>query len=83
MSFPSSLQFLSIGLEVLIGILGIAIAVQKKKLYGYLIACTFAMYVTYDLLALMGNAAPLLMAAIFFVATLSILTAVWLIYREQ
>jgi len=83
MTFSSSLQLASIGLEVLIAILGIAIAVQKKKMYGYLIACTFAIYVIYDLLALRGGADPLLMGAIFLVATLSILTAVWLIYREQ
>lgn len=82
MTFSSSLQFLSIGLEVLIAILGIAIAVQRKKVYGYFIAFTFAIYVIYDLLALIGNAAPSLMAMVFFAATLSILAAVWLIYQE-
>lgn len=78
-----SLQLLSIGIEVLVGILGMVIAVQKKKLYGYFIAGTFGIYVIYDILALMGNAAPLFMAVVFFIATLSILTAVWLIYREE
>lgn len=82
MTVASGLQLLSIGIEALVCLLGIAIAVQGKKMYGYLIAGTFGIYIIYDFLALRGNPDPLIMAVIFFIATLSILAAVYLIYRE-
>lgn len=55
----------------------------KKKMYGWCIAVTFVLYVVYDLANLMAlNISEDTLYMIFFVATLSILWAVWNIFLE-
>lgn len=78
------LHTVSILLEAIVALLGALIAVQKRKPYGWLITLTFTIYVYYDLARYLGynvNTTPLYQ--VFFLATLSALAAVWMIYREK
>ncbi len=77
------LQVISIGIEAVIAVLGILLAVKKKKLWGWAIALTFGIYVFYDVAKLLECAAcPDFLRGIFFVASLSILWAVWRVFKE-
>ncbi|OPY51510.1 MAG: hypothetical protein A4E49_02226 [Methanosaeta sp. PtaU1.Bin112] len=78
------LYLLSILLEVVVSALGVLLAIRRKKMYGWCIAVTFALYVIYDLAALLQwNVSQDTLYTIFFVATLSILWAVWNIFLES
>lgn len=77
------LQLVSIGFEVVAMLLGILLFVQKKKSWGGCLALTFAIYVYYDLANLFNLAVGQgLLRGLFFIASISILWAVWRIYRE-
>ncbi len=84
MDVTSLLQPVSILIEVLVCLFGIAIAVQKKRTYGWFIAFTFGVYVVYDLLVFLKvRIAPGFLTLIFLAASFSILYAVWEIYRRE
>jgi hypothetical protein len=77
------LHLLSILLEAVVAALGVMLAISKKKMYGWCIAVTFVLYVVYDLANLLAlNISEDTLYMIFFVATLSILWAVWNIFLE-
>ena len=77
------LHLLSIVLEAVVAILGIMMAIGKKKTYGWCIAITFVLYVVYDLANLLVlNISQDTLYTVFFVATISILWAVWNIFLE-
>ncbi|MBN1625575.1 MAG: hypothetical protein JW944_03540 [Deltaproteobacteria bacterium] len=77
------LQSISIGIEVLVLVLGVMLALQKKKHWGWLIALCFAIYVFYDLAGLLTfNVNTVVLRVLFFIASISILWAVWRVYRE-
>jgi hypothetical protein len=77
------LHLLSILLEAVVAALGVMLAISKKKMYGWCIALTFVLDVVYDLANLMAlNISEDTLYMIFFVATLSILWAVWNIFLE-
>jgi hypothetical protein len=78
-----TMLLISILLEMVVAALGIALAVRKKKKYGWFIALTFILYIFYDL----ANLFPLpvsqdLLSFVFFAATASILWAIWNIFLE-
>jgi len=76
-------HLLTILLEVVVAALGVMLAISKKKMYGWCIAVTFVLYVVYDLANLLAwNISLDTLYMIFFVATLSILWAVWNIFLE-
>lgn len=78
----NTLQMISILLELTVTILGVLIALEKKKSYGWCIALTFAIYVIYDTSRLLAIAIPEdLLRILFFIATISILFGVWQIYN--
>lgn len=75
-------QYVSILMEVFAAIVGVMLA-AKKKVYGWGFALTFAIYVFYDLSNLLSLGIPKnLLYTLFFVATFSVLWAVWRVYRE-
>ncbi len=77
------LQAISIFLELVVAALGVMIAAYRKKRYGWFIGLTFVIYVFYDLVDLLAlKVSADLMYFIFFVATLSILWAIWNIFLE-
>jgi len=76
------IQYVSIFIEVLIAVLGLLIVFQKKKIYGWGIFLTFAIYIIYDLAKL--NVFIIFDAylyLLFFIASISALWAVFEIYR--
>jgi len=80
----NTLQYISIFIEALIAVLGILIAVKKKRIYGWGIFLTFGIYVFYDLAKLIPlNIPQNILYPIFFVGTLSILWAVWEVYKNS
>ena len=78
------LQYGSIILETLIALMGLFIAIRKKRFFGYGIFLTFTIYVFYDLIKLIPlDISNIILYPMFFVATLSILWAVIQIYKEN
>lgn len=83
MDISTLLQPVSIGIEVILVVLGIAIALQKKRCYGWFFALTFGIYVIYDTLHYTGvEVSQNVLSGIFFIATLSILIGIWQLYRD-
>jgi hypothetical protein len=83
MDLPSLIQLVSILIEVLVCILGVAIALRKEKIYGWFIAFTFGVYVVYDSIVLVSAMiAPEFLTLIFLAASISILYATWLIFSR-
>lgn len=79
-----TLQLVSIVLEAVVVIVSIALALGKKKPYGWGFAITFAIYVFYDMAKLYGwNISPNILYSGFFVATISALVAVWSLYKKS
>ena len=80
----NALQIFSIGIELLIAILGILLLVRKRKRYGWKITLAFLIYVFYDLARLYNfiNSETLL-SALFAIASLSALWAILDIYKEK
>ncbi|HWQ20274.1 MAG TPA: hypothetical protein VN455_10895 [Methanotrichaceae archaeon] len=77
------LQFASVIVEVLVTVLGVLLATSKRKLYGWFIALTFAIYVVYDAVNFLSLDMPKdLMKQVFLVASLSALIGIWLVFRD-
>ncbi len=78
------LQYAAVIIEAIIAVVGLFIAVRQRKIFGYGIFLTFAVYVFYDLARLVSNEiSDTLLYPAFFVATLSMLWVTILIYREN
>ncbi len=83
MEISTLLQPVSIAIEAILVVIGLAIAVQKKRCYGWFIAITFGIYVVYDTMHFIGvQVSQDILAVIFFIATLSVLIGIWQLYRE-
>jgi hypothetical protein len=79
----NALQTISILLEFVVVALGIMLVVGKKKMYGWCIALTFILYIFYDLANLLSwHISQETLDILFFMATLSILWAIWNIFLE-
>ncbi len=82
MSLSALLQPVSIVLELLVVVVAIFLAVKNERLYGWLIALTFGIYVLYDSARFTGAAiSDDILAVLFLVASASALGAVWMLYR--
>jgi hydrogenase/urease accessory protein HupE len=83
MEISTLLQPVSIAIEAILVILGLGIAVQKKRCYGWFFAITFGIYVVYDTMHFTGvQVSQNILSGIFFIATLSILIGIWQLYKE-
>ena len=79
----NALQTISILLELMVVALGIMLVIGKKKMYGWCIALTFILYIFYDLANLLSlHITQDSLDILFFMATLSILWAIWNIFLE-
>lgn len=77
------LHIISIIMKLAIVLTGFKIATKNNKKYGWGIMLTFAIYVLLDVLKFLRiELYPDLRHIIFFVATFSILWAVWQIYKD-
>ena len=84
MLFSDFLQIIAVILEVAVTAIAIVIATRYQKSYGWCIAITFGLYVLFDIGRLV--ALPVSDAAhalVFLVACGSMLSGVWLMYKEQ
>jgi len=80
----NSIQNFSILLELAVAILGLLIWIQKKKIYGALIFVTYVLYMVWDISRLWGLAIPeLILRILFAIASISILVAVWKLYKTE
>lgn len=79
------LHYISLGLEVLIILIGLRMVVKKKRLLGAGIALSFTLYVAYNLIKMFGwNVPPMAVDGIFFAATVTIfLTVLYLDWRGE
>ena len=78
------LQYVAITLESVIAAAGLLLAVRKKRFFGYGIFLTFIIYVFYDLTRLIPlQVSDVTLYPLFLVATLSMLWAIVLIYKER
>lgn len=79
-----TIQYISIIIEVIIAILGVLIFFKNKQYYGLGFFITFGIYVFYDLARLLSWAIPENVLYIsFFIASLSALYVVWMIYKSK
>jgi hydrogenase/urease accessory protein HupE len=70
-------------IEAMVAVLGLAVAVRKKKVYGWFIALTFGLYVSDDLMHILEIPTPDIVSNILFmIAGLSMIYAVWRMYKE-
>lgn len=73
---------ISLAAEVLVAVLGILLATARKKTFGWGIALTFSIYVFYDVVRFLVLPVPeAIIGSLFFIASISILWAVWRIYE--
>jgi hypothetical protein len=80
----NSIQNFSILIELAVAILGLLIWIQKKKAYGALILLTYVLYMVWDISKLWALAIPeLVLRLLFAVASISILLAVWKLYKTE
>jgi uncharacterized oligopeptide transporter (OPT) family protein len=78
------LQPVSITIEVIICGIALGIGILKKKVFGWLIALTFAIYVVYDISAFSGEGlSSSTSSVIFLIASISMLVAVWLLFSRE
>ena len=78
------IQYVSIIIELIIAIIGLLIVFQKKKTYGWGIFVTFGIYVFYDLSKMISfSINPDLLYGLFFIASLSALWFVIMIFKEK
>jgi hypothetical protein len=78
------LSIISIFLEFVIVLLFLAIGFERKKRFGFFFALTFGIYVVYDLMK--TTSFPIdqtFLQVLFFIATISALYGVWLIYNKK
>jgi hypothetical protein len=76
------LNVFSLILEAGVAVMGLWIGLVKNKLYGWLIALTFIIYVVYDLSRFLNTTLPN-HNLLFFIASLSIFIAVWIVAKRK
>lgn len=84
------LHIFSILFELAAAALGILLATNKKKAYGWCIALTFLIYIFYDIIAFLSSTGLAfiyvpqgLLYLMFFIASTSILWTIWQVYSEK
>jgi len=84
MQLSDVVQFLAILLECAIAGIGILIATRNKKLYGWFIASTFALFVLFDISRILALAVSAeIHSLVFLIACALMLYGTWLLYREK
>ncbi|MDD3662198.1 MAG: hypothetical protein PHG63_04000 [Candidatus Dojkabacteria bacterium] len=78
------LHWFSIAVEAVIALMGISLALTRKRVYGWGFFVTFSLYVFYDLAKHYElDISSDLLYVVFFVATVSALWAVWQLLKEK
>jgi hypothetical protein len=83
MQIPDLLQLIATLIELVIAGVAVLIATQKKKVYGWFIALTFALFVVFDLARIFAlDISAGLHALILLVACLSMACGMWLLWKD-
>lgn len=83
MDVPGIIQFIATLTEVVIALAAWLIAWKKKKLYGWLIAVTFGLFVIFDLARIFAlDVSADKYTLVLLIACLSMLYAMWLLWNE-
>ena len=69
--------------EVAIGLIGLAIAINKKRTVGYAILVSYWLYVLSDTLRVMNIGANGLWDTLLQLAPIVALVAFWMLYKER
>jgi hypothetical protein len=78
------LQPLAVVFELAVAVIAVLIAIKNKKVYGWFIAATFALFVIFDIFRIFSLPMPdAVHSLIFLIACGSMLYAVWLMYWER
>ena len=78
------LQAINIFAEAIIVLLGIAMTLGKKRIYGGFIALSYALYLVYDLSYFIKLAIDqTVLQVLLVIGVVLTLIAVWLIYKEK
>ena len=70
-------------LEVAVGLVGLAIAINKKKAVGYVILIAYWLYVLSDALRVMNIGTSSLWRLLLQLAPIVALAALWMLYSEK
>jgi len=78
------LPVISILIEVAVVLVGLAIALKRKKVYGWFIALSYALYTVYDInyFAFL-NLEKTVAEVILLVGAAATLVAVWMVYKKK
>lgn len=84
MDIAGTIQLMATLVEVVIAVAACLIALKKKKLYGWFIGITFGLFVIFDI----GRIFSLEVSAdhhalVLLIACLSMVCAVWLMWKDQ
>ncbi|MFA5254161.1 MAG: hypothetical protein WC367_05770 [Methanoregula sp.] len=83
MEIADIIQILAILIECAVVVVAVLIATRKKKVYGWFIALTFALFALFDVIRIVFEyGLSGIHAWILFIACVSMLYAIWLMYRE-
>jgi hypothetical protein len=84
MDMPGTIQLIATLTEVVIALIACLIGWQKKKLYGWLIAVTFGLFVIFDMARIFAlEVAADKYSLLLLIACLSMLYAVWLLWKGE
>ena len=84
MDVPGTIQLIATLTEVVIALIAFLIGWQKKRLYGWLIAVTFGLFVIFDLARIFAlEVAADKYSLLLLIACLSMLYAVWLLWKGR
>ncbi|PKG33787.1 hypothetical protein [Methanoregula sp.] len=84
MDISGTIQLVATLAEVAVALIAFLIAVQKKKLYGWFIGITFTLFVVFDLARIFTLEMPAeLHALVLLIACISMVCAVWLLWRSR
>jgi lipopolysaccharide export LptBFGC system permease protein LptF len=84
MQLSDIIQILAIPIECAIAGIAVLIAVRNKKVYGWFIAATFALFVLFDICRIFAVAiSPEIHALVFFIACALMLCGIWLLYKKK
>jgi hypothetical protein len=83
MDIPGTIELIATLAEVVIALVAGLIAWKKKKLYGWFIGITFGLFVVFDLARIFAVVVSAeRYALVLLVACISMLCAIWLLWKE-
>jgi len=84
MDISGAVQFIASLVEVAVALIALLIATKRKKTYGFFIAFAFCLLVVFNFARIFALEVPAVWdSMVFLIAGLSMLCAIWLVWKEQ